>query len=117
MPASNASQERGALRGQVLEGVPQVLAGEGVQPDGGLVEDEELGAGDQGAGQRRPVGLAAGVGAHAPVGQIGQTDDGQDLVDVAGAGTGQRGKVAQILAGGEVLVDRSPLGDIADWGT
>ena len=97
-----------------MEGGPQLLAGDRVQADGGLVHDEQVGVGHERAGQAHASGLAAGVGGHGPVRQSGQPDNVEDLVQVAGPTAGQGGEVAQVLAGGQVSVDGLVLGDVAD---
>ena len=107
-------EDRGAPGGDSAESLPQVLARDGIQADGRLVEDEEFGIRDEGAGQADAVRLAARVGAHPAVGQRGQTHDLQGFVDALHARTRQGGEVAQILTGGKVLVDGGGLSDVAD---
>ena len=107
-------QEGGAALGQGVEGGPQLLAGDRVQADGRLVHDEQVRVGHERAGQDHAPGLAAGVGGHGPVGQGGEPDDVENLVQVTGPAAGQGGEVAQVLAGGQVSVDGLSLGDVAD---
>ena len=107
-------QEGGAALGQGVEGGPQLLAGDRVQADGGLIHDEQVRIGHERAGQAHTPGLATGVGGHGPVRQGGEPDNVEDLVQVAGPAAGQGGEVAQVLAGRQVGVDGLILGDVTN---
>ena len=53
-------EQDGAAGGlEALDQAPELPPGLGVEPGGGLVEEEELGVADQGAGECQPLLLAA----------------------------------------------------------
>ena len=53
-------EQRGAVVGEAAEGRPEVAAEHGVETDGRLVEDEQLGLAEQRGGERDAGALAAG---------------------------------------------------------
>src|SRR5690606_1812878 len=66
-------QEHGdALSLEGAEALPEELAGLRVEARGGLVEDEELGTADEGAGHGQPALHAAGEGVDLLAGLFGQ---------------------------------------------
>ncbi len=117
-------EDRGAAGGgDVVEEVPQVAAQDGVESDGGFVEDQELGGAEQGDGEGDAAALAAGEVAGEGAGAGGEVDVGDGAVHGVGAAGGggpagveDRGEVVEVLADGEVVVDGGRLGDVADAG-
>ena len=81
-------QHVGARRHQVADDVPQLVAAAGVEAGGGLVEQEQLGGADQAGAEVELAAHAAGVGAHQPVGGVGEA---QPLEHDLGAGLGLPG--------------------------
>ncbi len=112
-----------AVGGEGVEELPQVAAEDGVQADGGLVEDEEFRGAEQGHREGDPAALAAGEVAGEGVGAGGEADvldDAGDGLAAAGAGgpagVQDGGEVVEVLADGEVVVYGRVLGHIADAG-
>ena len=66
----------------VVEEVPQVAAQDGVEADGGFVEDEEFGGAEEGDGEGDAAALAAGEVAGEGVGVGGEVDVGDGAGDV-----------------------------------
>src|SRR5690606_23784645 len=94
---------------------------DGVEPRGGLVEQEQVGPGEQLDGGTGPLALAAGQVANPHVGALGQVEvaqgGGDDPVDLVGAGAGgepQPGRVAQAAGQRQLPVDDVVLGHVAD---
>ncbi len=97
---------------RVWKRCPQVAAEDGVEADGGFVEDEEFRGAEQGDREGDPAALAAGEVAGEGVGVAGEVDvlDGAgDALAAAGAGgpagVQDGGEVVEVLADGEVVVD------------
>ena len=116
-------EERGAaVGGEAVEEVPQVAAQDGVEADGGFVEDEEFGGAEQGDGEGDAAALAAGEVAGEGVGVGGEVDVGDGAGDVSRRRSAARGRVedggevVEVLADGQVVVDGGGLGDVADAG-
>lgn len=114
---------RAAGGGDVVEEVPQVAAQDGVEADGGFVEDQELGSAEQGDGEGDAAALAAGEVAGEGAGAAGEVDVGDGAGDGGGsavgggsAGVEDGGEVVEVLPDGEVVVDAGCLGDVADAG-
>ena len=106
-----------------VEEVPQVAAQDGVEADGGFVEDEEFGGAEEGDGEGDAAALAAGEVAGEGVGVGGEVDVGDGAGDVlvaavggGAAGVEDRGEVVEVLADRQVVVDGGGLGDVADAG-
>ncbi len=102
-----------AVGGEAVEELPQVAAEYGVQADGRFVEDEEFRGAEEGDGQGDAAALPAGEVA----GQVAGVPGEVDLLDGAAhafpalgpggaAGAQHRGEVVEVLADGEVVVDR-----------
>ncbi len=92
----------------------------GVEVAEGLVEEEELGASDDGAAHGDALALAAGEGAGEAVEQGGEAEHGGDLVDALvddrGVGLAQLEAEGEVVADAEVGVERVALehhGDVA----
>ena len=77
-------QHRRALGHQLLDDAPEVLAALGVEAGGGLVEEEDGRAGDEGGGQVEATAHAARVGLEDAVAGVGQAEVLQQLVGPAG---------------------------------
>ena len=90
-------QQRGAATGQGVELRPQVGAQHRVQADRPLVENQEVGLADQGAGQRHPGALAAGQVAAVSAGLVAQADPVDGLVGGAGIDPVQSGEVPHVV--------------------
>ena len=56
------------------------MAHPGVQPDGRLIQEHHPGPGQQSAGDLQPPPLAAAVGAHRTVHELGQVERADNLV-------------------------------------
>ncbi len=106
-------QQRGAALDQALDRAPHVRAAGGVEPGGGLVEEDDGAVDDEAGGEVESPAHAAGVGADLAVGGV---SDAEPLEQLARA----RGRVAlgeplqareqhQVLAAGEPLVERRLL--------
>ena len=91
------------------------LARADVETDGRLVEQQQAGAMQQGAGDLDTPRLAAGQSAHLLVGAIREADDGQGLLGalsgLAAPDAVQRGVVHEVLGQREILVERARLED------
>lgn len=114
---------RAAACRDVVEEVPEVAAQDRVEADGRFVEDQEFGGAEEGDGQGDAAALAAGEIAGQDVGVGGEVDVGCGAGDVVvaavgggSAGVEDRGEVVEVLADGQVVVDRRGLGDVADAG-
>ena len=84
-------QEGGAaFGGEGVEEVPQVAAQDGVEADGGFVEDEQFGGAEEGYGEGDAAALAAGEVAGEGVGVGGEVDVGDGAGDVLVAAVGGR---------------------------
>ena len=107
--------ERGEVSAQVAT---DVAAGAGVEGGEGFVEEQQPGLGGEGTGQRDALRLAAGQGAWAVVGVVGEVDtleprhgpgSGIGLAHVAGAQP-----EGDVLQGGEVGEQQVVLEDDGD---
>ena len=90
-------QQGGAAAGQPVEPVPQLDPQDGVEPDGRFVENEQVGVGDQGAGQRDPGALSAGQVGGQSFSMVIHADRRDRFVRVMRVGAGQRGEVADVV--------------------
>ena len=112
------SSSGGALGHQLLDDLPQVAAAGGVEPGGGLVEEEDGRPVDEGGGEVEPAPHAAGVGRGGPVGRLGQPEAVEQLVGPGADGrpgqVGEPADEAEVLAAGEVLVHGGVLAGEAD---
>jgi hypothetical protein len=79
-----ADDEGAAALGEAAEQRPQVAPQHGVQADGGLVEHQQLGLGEQRGREGHARLLAAGEPVDARVGGVRQVDVCQHVVDAAG---------------------------------
>ena len=70
-----------ALRLQPVQPVPQGVAGLGVQPGGGLVEEQQFRFVDERAGDRQPALHAARQGLHPVIGPLAELGELQQAVD------------------------------------
>ena len=111
-------QHRAALGDQVADGVPHLAAGARVEAGGRLVEEDQRRPGDQAGGQVEPAPhatgelrdlLVAGVLEAEPAEQLLGGRARPLLVDAE-----QPAEQVEVLAGGEVLVDRGVLPGDAD---
>ena len=73
--------------GQRPHAVEDRALGDGVERGRGVVEHEDRGAGDEGAGQGQPLPLATGEG-HAPIAETGVQPLGEPGDDLVGRGHG-----------------------------
>jgi hypothetical protein len=109
-------QHGGALLGEALDGLPDLEPSLGVEPGGGLVEEDDLRAPDEAHRDVEPATHAARVGRHPAGGRVGQGESVEQRV-------GDRARVPQVpqprdehevLPPGEDLVDRRELPGEAD---
>jgi hypothetical protein len=91
------------------EQVPEVASRLRVERRGRLVEEQHLGVVDQRAGDREPLGLAAGQVLDPAVGLVDQPDPLQPLVGGGDRDVVERGEGADLLARGEPLEERRGL--------
>ena len=105
-------------RTRLAEDVPQVVAAAGVEPGGGLVEEQHLGHGDEAGGQVEPAPHAAGEVLDQLLGGVGEVEPLEQLVGPGpGPGLGQVVEPAHHLEvgpGAHQPVDRGLLGGHAD---
>ena len=103
---------------RLLDDLPQVVAALGVEPGGGLVQEQHGRPGHQGGGQVEPAAHPARVGLERPVAGIGQIELVEQLDGPAGD-VGRRQVVElphhlEVLPAGQVLVDGGVLAGQAD---
>ena len=108
-------QDRRALGLQAADELPELAAGLGVEPGGGLVEEEQLGAADDAEGHVDPSPLAARELRHPGPRLRLEADRRDHLVDVARVGK-EPGEVGQLLAHGVVARLRRRLQHDAEPG-
>lgn len=109
-------QHRRAVGGQLPDGVPDPVAAGGVEAGRGLVQEQHLGAADETGGEVEAAPHPAGVRGRRPVGRLGQPEAVQELAGPLGrpAHPVQPGEQPEVLAAGEVTVDRGVLAGDAD---
>ena len=114
-------QDRGAVADQLLDGDPQALAALGVQPRGGLVEEEHRRVRHQCGGQVQPPAHAARVGLQHTITGTGQSEFLEQLVGPArghlAAQVGEPRHHVDVLPAREVLVHRGVLAGQPDDAT
>ncbi len=107
-----------ALLAEAADGVPHGDAGLGIEAGGGLVEEEDLGAVGDGAGDLDALGEAAGELGGVGVGALGEQELREELVGaVGGLGAGEAEVEAvevDVLEDGAGAVEGVVLGDDAD---
>ena len=81
-----------------MEQPPEVVAQHRVQPDGGLVEHQQLGLADQRAGERGPALLPAGEPPDQVAAAVGQADRVERPRRALGRDAEHGGEVAGVLA-------------------
>ena len=108
-------QDALALLQQGLQPLPHQVAGLGVQPGGGLVEQQQLGVVDQGPGQREPALHAAREFAGARIGLVREGGEIEQGGNAWAQRLGVQAEVApvdqQVLRTGEVGVQGVHLAD------
>ena len=90
-------EHRAAAAPEVVDDLPDLEARLRVEAGGGLVEEEQLGVADEGAGERQPLLLAAGELLDAGVALLFELHDADGVFDAAAAagrscGTGAAGR-------------------------
>ena len=115
---SDVDGRKSVTRMKIGEEINDAIAGGGIEVAGGLVGEEEAGAGDEGAGEGDALLLAAGEFA----GAMGEAMGESDFVE-GGGGAGQRVAFAadeerhgDVLLSGELGEERLNLPDEADVG-
>ena len=101
-------------RGEGVERGPQVAAQDRIEPDRRLVQHQEVGIADERARERHARALPAREGPHDLAGVRPEIDRRDRLVDALERGVEDAREVGEVLAHGEVAVDRRRLGDVAD---
>src|SRR6266542_1013318 len=103
---------------QLVQVGPDLAAGLLVEPDGGLVQEQHPWGVEQAARDRQASRHPAREGAHLAAAPLTEPDPVQDLVQAGGHGVArdpvQLGVAAQVLLGGEVVVQGGVLEDQAD---
>lgn len=107
-------QHRDPACGEAVEQLPQVPADQRVEPDGRLVEDQQLRRTEQGDREREPALLPTGQLTTQPPHTVGQPDIDDHPVHIGRRDAQHRGEVAEILHHGEVRVDRRVLRGVTD---
>ena len=111
-------QHRHALGLEAADDAEQLGGGLRIEARRRLVEDRDLRALHQDFGKPEPLPHAAREGADALVGNIGKTDPlervGDALLALGEAKADQPRGVAQIVGGGEIVVEADGVGQIAD---
>jgi len=98
-------QDRSAAGLEAFDQLPELPAGLGIEPRGGLVEKEEPGIAHQGTRQREALPLPAGKLAHSGAGLLLQLDQRND---VAGGGA----RAVEAAEEGDRLRHRELLGEL-----
>ncbi|AOW89547.1 hypothetical protein BC342_26840 [Streptomyces olivaceus] len=113
-------QDGGAVRHQVLHGLPGVGPAPRVETGGGLVQEDHGGPRGQGA---RQVQAAAHTAGETPAGPVGRVGEREPVEQLAGAAPGrpaahavQPGDELEVLPRGQPLVDGGVLAGQADAG-
>src|SRR6266702_2187556 len=103
---------------QLVQVGPDLAAGLRVEPDGGLVQEQHPWGVEQAARDLQAALHPAREGAHLAAAPLTEPDQVQDLVQAGGHGVArdpvQLGVEAQVLLGGEVVVQGGVLEDQAD---
>jgi len=106
-------QHRGAAGGQRANQFPDLVAAAGVQPGGGLVQEQQLGDHDDAGGDVQAAAHAPRVGVHQPPGRLGQAEGVQQLTGprpgLAPREAQQPAQQHQVFPAGQILVDRGVL--------
>jgi len=119
---SGLAQEVGAehhraplLGGQPGDEADHLAGGGGVQARGGLVQEEDLGVVQQGAGQGHPLALAGGEAVDPDVGQFGHgellEDLGRPVLGLVAGHPPDAGGEDEVLPGGQAIVQAGVLGE------
>ena len=107
-----------ALAGELEEEVPEGAAGDGVDTGGGLVEEDNLGGVDDGAGEGKALLPSSGELGDA-AGEVGlQTGEGEEFFDACAGGGGRQtvgsSVEVEVFLDGEVFVEAELLRHVAD---
>ncbi|MOA24058.1 hypothetical protein D3C78_1447190 [compost metagenome] len=109
-----AEDDPGALRAQAVQPLVQLDGGDGIEADGGFVEQQQLRLAEQRLGQAEALAHALGVGLHAAPRGVAQTDLFEQVVHLARPRTLEPGEVLQRLAAGQLRVEGHVLRQEAD---
>jgi hypothetical protein len=93
---------------------PKVTTQQWVETDRWLVEEKHLRPGYECGRKRGSCLLATRQRVHHPVGQVAEAHRVERLFDPAGRRVEDAGEVADILAGGEVVVEAARLSHVAE---
>ena len=95
--------------------VPEIAPGLGIDPGGGLVEQQQAGLMQGAAGQRQPLFPATGQGAGELILAVRQAQVIKGARDPFAAilQAVDAGDEVQVLLDGQVLIEREPLGHVA----
>jgi hypothetical protein len=97
-----------------VEEVPEIAPEDGIEPDGRLVEDEDVRIGEQRGGERDAGALPPGKPPDKAVRQLCQLHPREQRVDRLAGGAEHSCEVREVLANAEVAVDRGRLRHVAD---
>lgn len=78
-----AEDDAGAALAQAVDQQVEVMGGDRVEADGGLVEQQQLRFAEQRLGQAETLAHALGIGLHPTVGSMGQADLFEQFVHLA----------------------------------
>ncbi|MNJ47746.1 hypothetical protein D3C77_429130 [compost metagenome] len=112
-----APEHRHASLGQLAHHLPEGAAGDGIDPDPGLVQQQHVGSAEQGAGQPQLLFHPARELARGPCGEAGEIGEGEQARQGGGAlwlqHTAQVSIEAEVLLHAEILVEPELLGHVA----
>ncbi len=111
-----AHQHRDPGRGEPVEEAPEALPQHRVQPDGRLVEHEQVRRPEQRDGERGPRALAPREASHHRPGVPGEVHGLDDPIHLGGADAEDPREEAHVLAHRQVVVDARLLCGVADPG-
>jgi hypothetical protein len=107
-------EDRSALGGEGPEQLADPLDAFGVEPVHRLVQQQRGGVAEQGGGDAESLPHPEGEPTGAAVGDVGEPDELEDVVDPAAVDAVGGGQPEQVVAGAAAGVDRSGLEEGAD---
>ena len=89
-------EEGGAAGVAAVQELPELRFGAGVESERGLVEEEEVGLVEDGAGELEAALHAAGEGFDGVVGAVAQVEQGEQVGDAPAQGASPEGEEAAV---------------------